>query len=599
MRQVIVRIFMIGISFLLFSGCELQQKNRPSVLVIAVEGLSFESLSCDSDENSDRTAEGMRAFCEEAVRFSHAFAPSTMSQATMASLLTGLYPFDHFVRHNGSDFLSARFHTLAEGALGKGYHTIFISGGAPIWRKSGLAQGFEVFDDTGEISLGRYYRPAGEVVKLAQNWIEHDAGSDPFLGVLFLNDLQFPQIATRTREGEVRERSTDAQLEEVAESLGVLVKWLKQRRRWNSTHIVLVGLNSLEHRETDTDPNPLSLKSASVQVSLFIKPARREGDNVIQWAVDKNVGLVDVGKTMFQWLGLDPPACSVPELEPESLVAAVTKAAPSMKEDRLILTESAWPDWLEGSGVRQAIRQNHFLFIDDKKPKIYNTLTDRLEILPLKSNDPLWISQNAQVVALLKHLKSSAWKGMHPHWPEQIAIASEIWLSGTSDRVPLGPESWSKWYLRHMLAEGNWHEVKRLSQEAGDPVGTFAAGRHLGDNIPVPRNSCLRMILQITSDKRNYVSECEDERLLALHTWQVAKSEEEKSLAQERFMRAYSLHLLDQQIGGLNFLNDLRWDVDRELPDAPQILDYALTLKEVEPFSKKVSAFLSSKDLAF
>jgi len=109
------------------SGCELTRDNQPSVLVIAVEGLSFETVGCDAEE-----FEGLKDFCEESVRFSHAYTPSDMSQASMASLLTGLYPFDHGVRHNGDNFLSARFRTLAEGALARHYRTLFVSGGPPI-----------------------------------------------------------------------------------------------------------------------------------------------------------------------------------------------------------------------------------------------------------------------------------------------------------------------------------------------------------------------------------------------------------------------------------------------------------------------------------
>jgi hypothetical protein len=178
-------------------------------------------------------------------------------------------------------------------------------------------------------------------------------------------------------------------------------------------------------------------------------------------------------------------------------------------------------------------------------------------------------------------------------------VANDMWRAGVSEKIPIGTETWTKWYLRRALSAGNWHEVKRLSQEIGEPVGTFVAGRHLGDNIPVPRNACLRMLLQFNADKKSYVSECEDERLLALHAWQAAKTDEEKLTAQERFMRLYSLQLLDQHIGRLNFLNDLRWDVDRELPEGPQTLDYLFTLKELEPFQKRVSALLSNKDLAF
>lgn len=604
-RQVNPRFFTIArrlalslVALLWLNSCELQRENRPSVLVIAVEGLGFESLSCDSEDASEASPTASHAFCQEAVRFSHAFAPSTMAQATMASLMTGLYPLDHGVRNNGSDFLSAKFKTLAEGALSKGYHTVFVSGGPPIWRKSGLAQGFEVFDDTLELAPGTYYRPAEDVFRIATNWIDQQEGA-PFLGVLFLTDLQFPQIATRNDEGEVREKSAEGQLEEVKESLTSMVRWLKNKKRWNNTHIILVGVNSLQRRENDTDPGPLNLKSSSVQVGLFIKPARKEKDNVIQWAVDRSVSLVDVGKTMFEWLGLEPQATSLAELEPQSLAAALTQSEPEWKEYRLLSSESAWPDWLEGSGIRWAIRQNQFLYVDDKRPKIYNTLTDRLEVLPLKSNDPLWQSLNGQVLDLLKKGKIPQWAGMHPHWLEMIEVARELWVNGNASRRPKGGEAWSKWYLRRALQTKDWREVKRLSQEIGEPVGTFVAGRHLGDNIPVPRNPCVRLVLAAKGDKRSFQSECEDERILALHSWQTGKTEEERNQAQERFARLYALQLMDQEIGRLNFLNGLRWDVDRDWPEAPTPLDYVLTLKEMEPYAKKVSGLLSNKDLAF
>ena len=188
---------------------------------------------------------------------------------------------------------------------------------------------------------------------------------------------------------------------------------------------------------------------------------------------------------------------------------------------------------------------------------------------------------------------------MHPRWIELIRVADESWRSHSASRTSSGPEPWSKWYLRNSLVHGNWRDVKRLSQEAGEPIGTFVASRHLGETVPIPRNSCLRMILNSSADKKSYVSECEDEKILALHTWQIAKTDEEKSTAQERFMRLYSLAMLDQQLGRLNFLNDLRWDVDRDLPEAPCTLEYLLTLKELEPYQKKVSSLMSNKDLAF
>ena len=588
----------IILAFLVFAvlGCELRRANKPSVLVIAVEGLGFDSVSCDVDEPEDQAQEGMRVFCQEAVRFSHAYSPSPLSQASVASLVTGLYPFDHGVHHNGSDFLSAKFQTLAEGALSRGYRTLFVSGGVPIWRKSGLAQGFEIFDDTMDLSPGVYYRPGEEVVKLATNWLEQLEGQ-PFLAVLFLSDLQFPLVSTRSNDGEVRENSREGQLAEIGESVGTLIKWLKTHKRWNSTHVVLTGVNSLFRRETEMEPRSLSLRSTSVQVTLFIKPARKEQDNVIQWAVDRNVSLVDVGRTMFNWIGLESPKSSIPELEVETLNSALIHSEPDWSAGRLIASETAWPDWLEGSGLRWALRQNQFLYIYDSHPLIFNTLTDRMESLPLKPSDPLWNSLNSQVVGLLNRTRVPPWAGMQKHWLTQIEVARELWRGNLPLRHARGNEPWSKWYMHRALNQGDWLEVKRLARESADPIAQFTAARHLNESMPIPRQACVRLLLSAKGDKNVMRSECEDEQLLALHAWQTA-GEEERAMAQERFMRLYQTHFMDRQIGRMNFLNDLRWDVDRNLPQAPSALDFLLTLKEFEPLAKKVSTLFSGKDMA-
>lgn len=591
------RVVLLSLAFIValsLASCELARDSQPSILVIAVEGLGFESLNCDAEE-----LEGLKSFCEESVRFSHAYTPSNMSQAGLTSLLTGLYPFDHGVRHNGENFLSARFRTLAEGALARHYHTAFISGGPPIWRKSGLAQGFEVFDDTMDLGAGVYYRPANEVVRLSTRWLEEQNDGRPAFTVLFFADLQFPGFATTASDGTLRELSTEAQLQEVIESVGGLVNWLKARRRWNSTHIVLVGLSSLDVDNLKGEPPSLSLRSAATQVSLFIKPARRERDNVIQWAVDHNVSLVDVGHTMFRWLGLDPPASSLPALQPQNLVAALSESEPTWDESRLVLSETAWPDWLEGSGIRWAIRQSQFLYIHDQQPLIFNTLTDRLESLPLKTSDPLWNSLNEDVMALITRARVPPFKGMNAHWPEQITVANELWDQKLKVRNPKGHESWSKWYLGEYLSARRWRDVKRLSQELGEPVGSYVAGRHLKENLPMPRNPCVRLMLATKGDKKSFQSECEDERVLALYAWSVGKTEEERQGGHDRFMRLHAQARMDQDIGRLNYLNGLRWDVDRQIPELPQVVDYLLTLREFEAFNKRVSAVFGTENSGF
>lgn len=585
-----------AVTALTLASCEFPRETRPSVLLIAVEGLGFNTLNCDAEELGESSLEGLKVLCDEFVRFSHAYTPSTLSQPAMASAVTALYPFDHGVRHNGSDFLSARFRTVAEVANSKRYSTLFVSGGPPIWRKSGLAQGYEIFDDIVDPTPALPYRPAGEVVRAASNWMDQQADGRPFFLTLFLSDLQFPFVATVTDSNEVREKSAASQVAEVMESLNTLFKRLKRKKQWNRANIAVFGLNSNERPLTPTEPQPLSLKSNATQVALFIKPARKEADNEIQWAIDRNVSLVDLGYTVFNWLGEEPQASSIPLLRPRSLASVLNQPEPDWGEERLILSESAWGDWLEGAGVRWALRQKQFLYIHDRHPLIYNTLTDKLENQPLKPSDPLWSSLSSDVVEVLKQSQLPPFRGMTAFWDDHLHIAKELWPGRLVRPGVKAADPWVKWYLEHALKGRQWKETKKLSQLISDPVGTYVASKQLNEPMPLPRNPCLRLILASKNNK-SYQAECADEKILALSAWQTAGAEEEKAAALERFVRLYAHERLDQMLGHLNYLLDLRWDVDREWPGAPSMSDYLLTLKEFEPLAKKLTGLRDNENV--
>jgi arylsulfatase A-like enzyme len=122
----VMRVIGLGFTFTLavilnsvLAGCSWQGRRDPGTLVIAVENLGFDSISCE--------AEDFRTFCEEGVRFTHAYTTSTLSQAAMASLFTGLYPLEHGVRTNGANHLPAHLVTVAEAAAARGTRTALFS----------------------------------------------------------------------------------------------------------------------------------------------------------------------------------------------------------------------------------------------------------------------------------------------------------------------------------------------------------------------------------------------------------------------------------------------------------------------------------------
>jgi arylsulfatase A-like enzyme len=384
---VILRCFGIFIATGLLACCSWQESRRPSILLIAVEGLGFDTAACNS-AGSEPT-DGLERICAESVRFTHAYTPSLMSQATLASIFSARFPAEHGVWHNGSQHLSERIETVAEVALTRGYRTSFFSGGPPIWRKSGFDQGFELFDDNITIDLRRFYRPAAQNVDLFLRWLDRETSGEPFFSVIYLPDLQFGSFQTESDLGETRSRTTESQTREVSESIGHLLDQLKKRNRWNNTYVVVTGLNGHTRENRSDEIPPMNLHNENAQVFLVIKPVTKVRDEAIEWSIDSNVTLVDLGATFYDLIGASEGAFLEREFQTNSLLSAIERPAVSWSKDRFILTESAWAQWRGVGSTRYALRQEHFFFLYDSDPKLFNTLIDRQEMSPLSHKDPL------------------------------------------------------------------------------------------------------------------------------------------------------------------------------------------------------------------
>ena len=190
------------------------QPHRPNIIIFSIEGLNFDKLSCGEPfENPG----GFEELCANAVRFTHFYSPSTTSQSTMASLLTGLTPTEHRVLDNGAMGIAETIQTLPEKAVAAGYSTGFFSGGPPLLCKSGLQQGFELCDDEFLTSDNNIYRPVHTNLSRAKRgfrinkgrFCKHICSRHPVLQP----DHHHP-------EGKERAKGIDSQVDEIDESLG-------------------------------------------------------------------------------------------------------------------------------------------------------------------------------------------------------------------------------------------------------------------------------------------------------------------------------------------------------------------------------------------
>ncbi|MFK7974337.1 MAG: sulfatase-like hydrolase/transferase, partial [Rickettsiaceae bacterium] len=79
--------------------------------------------------------------------FENAWAVAPITLVSHASILSGLYPFEHGVRNNGTQYVEDSVTTLAEKLKDNGYRTSAFVSAAVLDRRYGLNQGFEIYDD--------------------------------------------------------------------------------------------------------------------------------------------------------------------------------------------------------------------------------------------------------------------------------------------------------------------------------------------------------------------------------------------------------------------------------------------------------------------
>ena len=149
-----------------------------NVLLVTIDTLRADALGSyggpAATPNLDRLAAG-------GARFDFAHAHAVVTLPSHASILTGLYPFEHGIHDNAGYRLPEDSLTLAAMLRAEGFATGAFVGAFPLDSQFGLDNGFDVYDDRfgyaeGPSDFTIAERPAEEVVETARTWIESQAG---------------------------------------------------------------------------------------------------------------------------------------------------------------------------------------------------------------------------------------------------------------------------------------------------------------------------------------------------------------------------------------------------------------------------------------
>lgn len=603
MRKIILTLTLLLLSLVQLS-C--QTHDRKSILVIAVDELTISDVNCNQ-EAPERS--GFQLLCKESVRFTHAFSPSPLSVPALTSLLTGLYPYQHKVRHNGGPGLAAEFELASEVALDQDYRTSFFSGGAPVFRRTGLNQGFELFEDNIVPTFRSLIRPFKQNADAFRQWVHQDAAGMAFFSVIYVPDLLFTTTETVTDLGETRNLSFESQLDELDESLYELFEDLKNSGRWDKTTIFLVGLNGHTGNDRPKELSTMNLHGENTQVALFIKPSQKQKrDEAIHWKIDQNVSLVDVGRTLFHLLGESIVDQAPPAFPAQSLAEVLKSPNANWSDDRPLLLESGWALWRKAGPLKTAAISNHVLLINDEKPLLYNTLVDRFETNPLPMLQESILPTTQRLQSLLYRNQFPAFPPLASEWTTKLSLPFSRWMRLDQEaqllkdlkrllQVQPGSLDLLNWTAQIALNQKDWETLKQLGTKHKVPTWQFIAEKNLGIKSAKVSDPCFDLISAKTINTDN-LKNCGDSLFLEWIDWIRADARGlSRDTQKKRFERTFKNYMLDQQIQRTNIAAGLIWDTSRDNVFAPSRVELALSLPEFSKLRSQVYKNLTLEDL--
>jgi arylsulfatase A-like enzyme len=199
----------------LLAGCGAGDPPRPNILLITLDTVRADRLGCYGHRRE--TTPHLDRFAESSTRYTRAYAVSSWTLPTHASLFTGKLPTSHGAMYDVegplqfTQGIEGPYDVIRARGLGEGEITLamllaeqgYITGGivAGPWMMEvfGLSLGFDSWDDSGITDLNG--RRAEEVTRSAVRWLDEEwlaedrldeESDDPFF--LFLNyyDPHFP-----------------------------------------------------------------------------------------------------------------------------------------------------------------------------------------------------------------------------------------------------------------------------------------------------------------------------------------------------------------------------------------------------------------------
>ncbi len=435
-----------------------------NVLLVTFDTTRADRLGCTGWPSAHTPV--LDALAERGVLFDRCIAAAPITLPSHATILTGLQPYHHGARNNGTHHLPPEVVTIAETLADADFATGAVISAVVLDSRFGLDQGFQHYDD--DLSSAKsveefVYRQvdAQNTASRAIRWLEERGEERWFLWVHFFDP--HADYAPPARFLELCDGSAyDGEIAYADAELGRVLQAVEARGEIERTLVVMTADHGESLGEHGEQTHSLFLYDATTRVPLvFAHPtliARKRVEDVVSSA--------DVVPTLLELLDLAPPR----KVDGDSLARVLREPAASPRPTSAY-SEALAPLFNHGWSDLRALRDRGTRYIRAPRPELYELESDpgeNVNLLP--EADARAEAHRALLDALLPEREADAQGGdgggVDPdlrHSIDELGYASSG-EGGTLEDAEQRPDpkdkvaDWEKTLVGWGMVRAGWHE---------------------------------------------------------------------------------------------------------------------------------------------
>ena len=308
----------------------------------------------------------------DSILYERAYSHVPLTLPSHVSILTGMLPAESGVRDNVGFRLSNSIPTIQELLKKNGYATGAAVSAFVLRRETGIARGFDFFNDDVEPlgtdkTIGRVQRDGRETLHALQKWLD-DQSDKPFFAFLHLYEPHTPYTPPEPYFSRYPNHY-DGEIAYADAIVGELLDDLKQKGIYDKALIILLSDHGEGLNEHGEEEHGIFLYREALQIPLLIKLPHQGKSGA---TVNTPVELVDVFPTILDRTATPAPAGG--RRDGQSLLA-FSSGGPQ----RQIYSETYYPRFHFGWSDLHSMIEGNDHFIRAPQPELYDLGSDPAE----------------------------------------------------------------------------------------------------------------------------------------------------------------------------------------------------------------------------